>query len=325
MSNASASLAFCADCNQKVTYKVDSRDIELTIRGTSFKYSEKFAVCAICGEEIYVPEINDANVAAREAAYTAAKKKPTPLFARLLAWYQRDRKNRVIAWQVITVIVVSVIGIVFYAQNKLHEEDVVANYVPDIYVSPVRYYQSGSLGNIFIYDLECRIINRSSVAIATTNNLLVALTSDTQCITEEYGKNIHLYPITIPHEIIYQDAQVGYKLAYQPAEFVSGTVELGSGEYNAYQLAVRGDILYEEGAAYDEQTESLISSGDGFAHLDLSEFRLVVTAATEEDRKELLENLFISVETQGSYNADSGELYVVPKDQNISEQVPLSQ
>lgn len=61
--------AFCVECGKKKAYTVISRREKITIRGTEFTYVEQTAYCADCKEEVYVPEINDQNVQAREDAY----------------------------------------------------------------------------------------------------------------------------------------------------------------------------------------------------------------------------------------------------------------
>ena len=66
-------LVFCPHCNHKVVYSASSECVETTIRGTSFSYVELSAHCTECGEEVYVPEINDSNVASRSEAYRVAK------------------------------------------------------------------------------------------------------------------------------------------------------------------------------------------------------------------------------------------------------------
>ena len=45
----------------------------MSIRGIAITYDELVAYCSNCGEELYVPEINDANAAARKGAYETAK------------------------------------------------------------------------------------------------------------------------------------------------------------------------------------------------------------------------------------------------------------
>jgi uncharacterized phage-associated protein len=67
-----ASLAFCINCGNKMPYSVIENRIENTVKNTKFSYIEQAAKCTECGEEIYVPEINDANVEARETAYRKA-------------------------------------------------------------------------------------------------------------------------------------------------------------------------------------------------------------------------------------------------------------
>ena len=64
--------AFCIGCGKKTKYIVKSSREEITIRGVTFTYVEQCAYCADCGEEVYVPEINDRNADAREEAYRRA-------------------------------------------------------------------------------------------------------------------------------------------------------------------------------------------------------------------------------------------------------------
>lgn len=64
--------AFCLACRQMNAYQVRDRNVERIVRGTVVRFTEKRAYCAICGEEVYLPSINDINSAAREDAYTKA-------------------------------------------------------------------------------------------------------------------------------------------------------------------------------------------------------------------------------------------------------------
>ena len=64
--------AFCIACDEEVEYTVFAERVETVIRGVKISYVEVAAKCPACGEEIYVPEINDANVQAREDAYRKA-------------------------------------------------------------------------------------------------------------------------------------------------------------------------------------------------------------------------------------------------------------
>lgn len=46
------------------------------VNGVKFSYVEALALCKECGDELYVPDINDRNVQSREVAYRKAN---TPL------------------------------------------------------------------------------------------------------------------------------------------------------------------------------------------------------------------------------------------------------
>lgn len=64
--------AYCVNCRGKRDYHIVSERVSLTVRGIDFDYSEKKAVCSECGNEVYVPEINDKNADARENAFRRA-------------------------------------------------------------------------------------------------------------------------------------------------------------------------------------------------------------------------------------------------------------
>lgn len=67
-----AMMAFCVNCGCGRDYKVVSVRTEATVRGITFSFVENRAICAECGNEIYVPALNDENVQAREDAYRKA-------------------------------------------------------------------------------------------------------------------------------------------------------------------------------------------------------------------------------------------------------------
>lgn len=70
--------AFCIECRKETGYTVKSFERKLeSIRGVTFSYLNQEAYCCVCGTEVYVPEINDANVKAREEAYFKAKERGT--------------------------------------------------------------------------------------------------------------------------------------------------------------------------------------------------------------------------------------------------------
>lgn len=68
----STNTVYCINCDEKTTYTVKCQRVEMTVRGTTFSYVEQSAYCAVCGEQVYVPEINDLNVVSREEAYRKA-------------------------------------------------------------------------------------------------------------------------------------------------------------------------------------------------------------------------------------------------------------
>ena len=65
---------FCIECGDYKTFTIKTTREEITVRGVTFSYLEQTAYCSECGEEIYVPEINDINVQAREDAYRKASR-----------------------------------------------------------------------------------------------------------------------------------------------------------------------------------------------------------------------------------------------------------
>lgn len=64
--------AFCINCGCKRHYKMVSGREETEVRGIKFGFVETKAICEDCGEELYIPDLNDANVSAREDAYRKA-------------------------------------------------------------------------------------------------------------------------------------------------------------------------------------------------------------------------------------------------------------
>ena len=60
---------FCINCSDKVEVYLDSRYVEYFTKDVRINYTEKVARCKRCGEEVYVPKVNDMNVVARRLAY----------------------------------------------------------------------------------------------------------------------------------------------------------------------------------------------------------------------------------------------------------------
>ena len=64
---------YCFICDDVRPYTVEEKKTEVTVRGTTFSYTEQIAHCAQCGKEVYDPDVNDANCRAREKAYAECK------------------------------------------------------------------------------------------------------------------------------------------------------------------------------------------------------------------------------------------------------------
>lgn len=64
--------SFCLNCGCKKAFKKVAARVETEVRGLRFGFVEMNAVCLTCGEELYVPELNDENVQVREDAYRKA-------------------------------------------------------------------------------------------------------------------------------------------------------------------------------------------------------------------------------------------------------------
>ena len=60
---------YCLKCDMKQPYKVLSRMSTLDIRGNIVGFKENYAVCSVCGDELYVPAVSDTNIEAIQEAY----------------------------------------------------------------------------------------------------------------------------------------------------------------------------------------------------------------------------------------------------------------
>lgn len=66
---------FCIHCGKDVDYITGFRFVKnLKVKDLEISYDEMFAICKECGNEIYVPQINDINVKTRIKAYEKIKK-----------------------------------------------------------------------------------------------------------------------------------------------------------------------------------------------------------------------------------------------------------
>lgn len=64
--------AYCIACGQEQPYSTSSSTETLTRKGIQFTTPIIHAHCTVCGEEIYVPEINDENASRREVEFQRA-------------------------------------------------------------------------------------------------------------------------------------------------------------------------------------------------------------------------------------------------------------
>ena len=60
---------FCIKCGDYAPFSVGLRSASTSVRGTDFKFFEEIAICDKCGEEVYVPRVNDNNVDLRHETY----------------------------------------------------------------------------------------------------------------------------------------------------------------------------------------------------------------------------------------------------------------
>lgn len=60
---------FCSHCNRPVAYILTFRPDTFKVRELEVTYKECVAICADCGREVYVADINDKNVVRRRTAY----------------------------------------------------------------------------------------------------------------------------------------------------------------------------------------------------------------------------------------------------------------
>lgn len=67
--------AFCVNCGKRQPYNLGMSVETLDRKDIPYTYIHLTAFCSICKEEIYVPEINDANVQARLSSYNEAKRR----------------------------------------------------------------------------------------------------------------------------------------------------------------------------------------------------------------------------------------------------------
>ena len=66
---------FCLNCNTKVDYSINPRQVTLDHKGITFTYQETQAHCVNCHNLVYVPALADRNCRERLKAYYINKEK----------------------------------------------------------------------------------------------------------------------------------------------------------------------------------------------------------------------------------------------------------
>lgn len=65
--------AYCICCGGFRRVRIKQKPTKFSTNGLSLAYDERSAYCRCCGNEVYVPEVNDENCAARLRAFSAAR------------------------------------------------------------------------------------------------------------------------------------------------------------------------------------------------------------------------------------------------------------
>jgi hypothetical protein len=58
----SEKMVLCENCRKKVSFSVRDENIAVDIKGWEIIFSGKVTYCNICGEEVYVPEVEKNNL-----------------------------------------------------------------------------------------------------------------------------------------------------------------------------------------------------------------------------------------------------------------------
>ena len=66
-------MTFCEECRKDVPYSVESSSMIGTLKGEEYGFTGKKAICAECGAEVYVGEIEDENLKILYDAYRQKK------------------------------------------------------------------------------------------------------------------------------------------------------------------------------------------------------------------------------------------------------------
>jgi hypothetical protein len=60
---------YCYYCDKDVEYTVEEKEINLNIKGIKVNYTAQIAYCNECGNEIYVPKLDDMNIKRANTEY----------------------------------------------------------------------------------------------------------------------------------------------------------------------------------------------------------------------------------------------------------------
>lgn len=67
--------AYCIRCGKKTEYSIKLQRVRVNVCGVRFSYIENRPCCISCGEEVYVPKLEDRNSAARKFAFNQSLEK----------------------------------------------------------------------------------------------------------------------------------------------------------------------------------------------------------------------------------------------------------
>ncbi len=67
---------FCEECRKDVNFIVENISLVGTLKGKEYCYTGQSAICAKCGAEVYVAEIQDNNLRALYIAFTEELNRP---------------------------------------------------------------------------------------------------------------------------------------------------------------------------------------------------------------------------------------------------------
>ena len=66
---------YCIMCGKKTEYSIKIHRVRVNGGGVRFSYIENRPCCISCGEEVYVPKLEDRNSAARKFAFNQSLEK----------------------------------------------------------------------------------------------------------------------------------------------------------------------------------------------------------------------------------------------------------